>query len=281
MGLLYCFFYLVRSMTPASAMLTREPIEVMTATSPLMKDSLKVDSRPQNRILVVEDEGDIADLLALHLIDLDAQVEIASDGLLALQKIKAEAWDAVLLDLRLPRLDGLDICREVRAEANYVPIMMLTSRDTELDRVLGLEIGADDYLTKPFSIPELKARVKALIRRSRHNAPAERDSDKASLSLASMQLDRRTRSVSLAGQGLKLTCKEFELLWFFASSPGEAFSRSELLDKVWGYGHDGYEHTVNSHINRLRTKLQEGFPEHNFIQTVWGVGYRFVEVGAE
>lgn len=230
-----------------------------------------------NRILVVEDERDLGRLVVMHLEDLGAKVELVSDGQEAMKRMSTEDWDAVVLDLRLPGIDGLDICRAVRAEANTVPIMMLTSRDTELDRVLGLEIGADDYLTKPFSIPELKARVKALIRRSRQQSKVS-DNEKGSLNLGSIKLDRRTRSASLEGAELHLTSKEFELLWFFVSSPDEAFSRSELLDKVWGYGHDGYEHTVNSHINRLRNKLQGLCSRHDFIQTVWGVGYRFVDM---
>lgn len=229
----------------------------------------------QLRVLVVEDEADLAALISMHLQDLEAETVWVADGKEALACILREHWDAVVLDLRLPGMDGLDICRAVRAEANAVPIMMLTSRDTELDRVLGLEIGADDYLSKPFSIPELKARVKALIRRSRQQASVQK-SEKACLKLDSLVLDRRMHSASLDNISLNLTVKEFELLWFFALAPGEAFSRSELLDKVWGYGHEGYEHTVNSHINRLRNKLQQVCVQHQFIETVWGLGYRYV-----
>lgn len=247
-----------------------------SSTLPSIDDVPNSNSASRHQILVVEDESDLGDLVVMHLSDLDAQVELVSDGIQALERIKSGVWDAVVLDLRLPGMDGLDICRSVRADGNQVPIMMLTSRDTELDRVLGLEIGADDYLTKPFSIPELKARIKALIRRSRQQASVQ-NNEKAKLTIGPMVLDRRTHNARLAGVELSLTVKEFELLWFFASSPGEAFSRSELLDKVWGYGHDGYEHTVNSHINRLRNKLQKSYPSHEFIETVWGLGYRYVE----
>lgn len=235
------------------------------------------DGTPQrkHRFLVIEDENDIAELIAMHLDDLDAEVVVANTGDKGLALALSEQWNAILLDLKLPGMDGLDVCRHIRAEADFVPIMMLTSRDTELDRVLGLEIGADDYLTKPFSVPELKARVKALVRRSQHSVQEPQVDNLDIIKHPSFEMDRRTRHVNIAQKALTLTAKEFDLLWFFAQSPGIVFNRSELLDKVWGYGHDGYEHTVNSHINRLRNKLEKHSPTHEFIETVWGVGYRF------
>lgn len=228
----------------------------------------------RHRFLVVEDEQDIADLVALHLSDLNADVDTVQDGAEGLNKALAESWDAVLLDLRLPNMNGLDICRELRAQASYVPIMMLTSRSTELDRVLGLEIGADDYMVKPFSVAELKARVKALVRRSQqpNNAfPAKAEQ----IRREHLFLDRSRRLARLDDITLDLTAREFDLLWHFASHPGKVFRRSELLDQVWGYGHDGYQHTVNSHINRLRAKIEQNPGEPYFIETIWGVGYRF------
>lgn len=227
----------------------------------------------KHRFLVIEDESDIAELIALHLDDLDADVTIASNGNDGLKMALDGNWDAILLDLKLPGLDGIEVCRQIRSESDFVPIMMLTSRDTELDRVLGLEIGADDYLTKPFSVPELKARVKALVRRSKHatKTPVPQDV----IEHPDFFMDKKKRTVSIASSALQLTAKEFDLLWFFAKSPGEVFNRSQLLDKVWGYGHDGYEHTVNSHINRLRSKLEKHCPTREYIETVWGVGYRF------
>jgi len=230
----------------------------------------------RKRFLVIEDEPDIANLLALHLGDLDADVVIEHDGQQGLNQALTGQWDAILLDLRLPNLDGLDICRTIRAQASFVPIMMLTSRDTELDRVLGLEIGADDYMVKPFSVAELKARVKALVRRARQQSvPVTTENEQ--LVAQDLILNHAKRSAVLETKLLELTAKEFDLLWFFASSPGTVFKRGELLDKVWGYGHEGYEHTVNSHINRLRSKLEKDPGNPRYIQTIWGVGYRFLE----
>lgn len=230
----------------------------------------------RRRFLIVEDEQDIADLIALHLSDLNAEVDTVQDGAEGLNRALNERWDAVLLDLRLPNMDGLDICRTLRAQASYVPIMMLTSRSTELDRVLGLEIGADDYMVKPFSVAELKARVKALVRRSqqsnRHLA-----NDAEQIQSDNLFLDKTRRMARLADKTIDLTAKEFDLLWHFARHPGKVFKRSELLDQVWGYGHDGYQHTVNSHINRLRSKLEKDPGNPYFIETIWGVGYRFRE----
>ena len=228
----------------------------------------------KKRFLVVEDEPDIASLLSLHLRDLNADVVTVGDGLDGLEHALNEQWDAILLDLQLPRMDGLELCREIRAQAGTVPVMMLTSRSTELDRVLGLEIGADDYMVKPFSIPELKARVKALLRRA---AISQEPAEKTQKQITSngLALDQEKRSAILEGELLDLTPKEFELLWFFASQPGVVFKRADLLDKVWGYGHEGYEHTVNSHINRLRSKLEKDPAKPKYIETVWGVGYRF------
>ena len=190
----------------------------------------------------------------------------------------SEEWDLVVLDLRLPRLGGLDVCREIRASGRHVPILILTARAGELDRVHGLELGADDYLSKPFSVLELQARAKALLRRAAFGKAARSaatGSQAASLQFGALRLDRLRRMASLAGQDLVLTPREWELLSFFAEHPGQAFSRAELLDRVWGYGHDGYNHTVNTHINRLRAKLGDDRSVPTYIHTVWGTGYRF------
>ena len=230
------------------------------------------------KILVVEDERDIAELIALHLAELPAEVMLAHDGPHGLQLALRGPWDAIVLDIRLPGLNGLDLCREVRAQMSHVPILMLTARGGELDRVLGLELGADDYLTKPFSVLELQARVKALLRRSALTAvrSAEALAHKPSLiEHGSLRIDRTQRRSWLAGAEVVLTPREFDLLWHFVQHPGRVFTRTELLADVWGYGHDGYDHTVNSHINRLRSKLGDERAESAFIHTVWGVGYRF------
>jgi DNA-binding response OmpR family regulator len=227
----------------------------------------------KKNVLVVEDETDIAELLALHLQDLDCEVTLAADGHEGMRQAFARNWELVILDLRLPGPDGLSICRALRRESRYVPILMLTSKSSELDRVLGLELGADDYVTKPFSISELMARVKAIFRRvesleKRFPGVAE------PISIGPMQIDTKGRQVKVNGESMLLTAREFDLLVHFARHPGHVFSRAQLLDSVWGYGHDGYEHTVNSHINRLRAKIEPDPAHPEMIVTVWGVGYK-------
>ena len=226
---------------------------------------------PQRRVLVIEDEPDMAALLSLHLAELPARVQAVSDGLRGLQIAQQDgAWDLIVLDLRLPGLGGLDVCRALRQAGDRVPILMLSARTAELDRVLGLELGADDYLTKPFSVLELVARVRALWRRFDNPASLASGQEQAALRRGPLRMDRLQRRAWLNGSELPLTGREFELLWCFAGEPGRAFSRGELLDRVWGTQHDGYEHTVNTHINRLRNKIGAGY-----IHTVWGRGYRF------
>jgi DNA-binding response OmpR family regulator len=227
----------------------------------------------KRKVLVVEDEKDIAELLALHLRDLDCQVTLACDGHEGMRQAFARNWDLVILDLRLPGPDGLSICRALRRESRYVPILMLTSKSSELDRVLGLELGADDYVTKPFSVSELMARVKAIFRRvesleKRFPGGAE------TLTIGPLKIDTSGREVLVNNQPMPLTAREFDLLLHFARHPGHVFSRAQLLDSVWGYGHDGYEHTVNSHINRLRAKIEPDPAQPEVIVTVWGVGYK-------
>jgi DNA-binding response OmpR family regulator len=234
------------------------------------------DRSTDPRILVIEDERDIAGLISMHLADMPARVTVAHDGKEGLKLAMGAEWHALVLDLRLPGMGGLDICRELRAHGKRVPLLMLTARGSELDRVLGLELGADDYLTKPFSVLELRARVKALLRRAAQPAPVPEPPREASrIEVGGLAIDREQRRVHLDGDEVSLTAREFELLWHFAGQPGRVFTRSELLADVWGYGHDGYDHTVNSHINRLRAKLGDEREQARFIHTVWGVGYRF------
>lgn len=226
------------------------------------------------KVLVVEDNPDIAKLVSLHLKDLDCEVALAADGLRGLEQARARRYDLIILDLMLPGMDGLELCRRLRGETDYTPILMLTAKSSEVDRVVGLEIGADDYLTKPFSIRELLARVKAIFRRvdalgaGRPQAPKR-------LNLGAMAIDVEKRTVTVAGQAVDLTAKEFDLLLQFAEHPGRVYSRQQLLDLVWGTGHMGYEHTVNSHINRLRGKIEDNPAEPAYVLTVWGVGYKF------
>lgn len=231
----------------------------------------------QRRFLVVEDELDLANLIQLHLQDFHAHITHIARGDFALQKALTEPWDLMILDLRLPGMDGLDVCRELRSRGMEFPIMMLTARTTELDRVLGLELGADDYLSKPFSSLELVARVKALLRRSerKHN---QTHTGTNQLNIKHLTIDKLQRNVFSHKLPIELTAREFDLLWFFANNQGRVFRRTELLDSVWGYGHEGYEHTVNSHINRLRAKIEPDPTNPQLLHTVWGVGYKFCEV---
>ncbi|MES2825913.1 MAG: response regulator transcription factor [Pseudomonadota bacterium] len=232
-------------------------------------------ARPR-RFLVVEDELDLANLIQLHLQDFHAEVTHVDRGDLALQKALNEHWDLMILDLRLPGMDGLDVCREMRSKGIEFPVMMLTARTTELDRVLGLELGADDYLSKPFSSLELVARVKALLRRSERK-PNSIPATTHQFIIKNLAINKLQRSVYNNNIPIELTAREFDLLWFFATHQGQVFRRTELLDSVWGYGHDGYEHTVNSHINRLRGKIEDDPANPQLLHTVWGVGYKFCE----
>lgn len=234
------------------------------------------------RILVVDDDQDIARLVQLHLSDLGFEVDLAFDGQAGLDKAQAAPPDLIVLDLMLPHVDGLEVCRRLRESGHYVPLLMLTAKSTELDRVLGLEMGADDYLTKPFSIGELVARVKAIFRRVEAIQSANQsDETEERVCVGGLEIDSGRRTVTLDGEPVTLTAREFDLLQHFARHPGRVYSRAQLLDSVWGYGHDGYEHTVNSHINRLRAKIEADPAQPRFILTVWGVGYKFAEPLAE
>ncbi|MGV6859544.1 MAG: response regulator transcription factor [bacterium] len=227
----------------------------------------------KKHILVVEDDKDIAELIRLHLTDLGHQIVVEHNGDEAWRVFRQGSFDLVVLDIMLPGLDGLEICRRIRQhETRYTSVLMLTARTTELDRVLGLELGADDYLSKPFSLPECVARVKALLRRSEGLA---KQAPNRPLCIESLQINPESRSVSRAGEALDLTAKEFDLLYHFARHPGQVFSRLQLLDQVWGYNHEGYEHTVNTHINRLRQKIEPDCKKPRYIKTIWGVGYQF------
>ena len=230
----------------------------------------------KRRILLVEDEQDIAELVTLHLGDLCDEIVVASDGHAGMRLATSDHWSLIILDLRLPGPNGLEICRAIRRDRPYQPVLMLTSMSAELDRVLGLETGADDYLTKPFSILELVARVRAIFRRVDNMQQQSTDVEAETVvNTGNMTIDPARREVILDGRMVDLTAREFDLLDYFARHPGRVFRRSDLLDKVWGYGHEGYEHTVNSHINRLRAKIEDNPSKPEIIVTVWGVGYKF------
>ena len=226
-------------------------------------------------ILVIEDEPQLARLVEMHLRDAGCRVEVALSGAEGLSLASKRRFDLLVLDLMLPDMDGLDVCRELHANRNFTPILILTARSGEVDRVLGLELGADDYLTKPFSVRELVARVKAILRRI--DRMAEENGAPELLEFEDLSIDREKRRVSIRQHGVRLTAKEYDLLLQFARNPGRVYTRSQLLDLVWGYGEGTYEHTVNSHINRLRAKIEDDPSQPHFIRTVWGVGYRFFD----
>ncbi|HBR2675071.1 TPA: response regulator transcription factor [Klebsiella pneumoniae] len=226
------------------------------------------------KILLVEDDRDIATLLRLNLQDEGYQIVYEADGAQALVQLKKGVWDAVILDLMLPGVDGLEICRRIRQMTRYLPVIIISARTSETHRVLGLEMGADDYLPKPFSVLELIARVKALFRRQEAMGNNIR-MEAGSISCHGLDIDPLAREVRLRGEHVNLTPREFDLLYWFARHPGEVFSRLSLLDQVWGYQHGGYEHTVNTHINRVRIKIEHDPAEPEIILTVWGKGYKF------
>jgi DNA-binding response OmpR family regulator len=228
------------------------------------------------KILIIEDNTDIADLIRLHLEDLNFDSQIANTGEIGLRLFKTGQFDLVILDLMLPIIDGLTVCKQLRRQDQRIPVIMLTSKSSEIDRVLGLELGADDYLTKPFSLPELMARIKVQLRRLATFAKPNSQPKKI-LQRGKLVINPDTHTVTHAGKMIELTAREFELLHHFASHPGRVYSRMELLDQVWGYHYEGYEHTVNSHINRLRNKIETLPSQPDFIITVWGVGYKFNE----
>jgi len=230
------------------------------------------------RILIIEDDEEIIELIQINVEHLDYDLDTATDGKKGLKKAQSQNFDLIVLDLMLPKLDGLEICKKLRAENNNTPILMLTAKSEEFDKVLGLELGADDYLTKPFSIRELLARIKANLRRVKVDKKDNMEGkQQEKVAIGNLSIEPEKRKVTLDGEVISVTPKEFELLYLFACNPGKAFSRDDLLEQVWGYQFDGYDHTVNSHINRLRNKIEDYPSEPTYLKTVWGVGYRFVE----
>lgn len=231
----------------------------------------------EKKVLIIEDDPDIGDLLELHLKDLDLNLDRAEDGEVGLQKALDNDYELVLLDLMLPKLNGMDVCKKIREYKKSLPILMLTAKNDEFDKVLGLELGADDYLTKPFSIRELVARIKAIIRRVNAVIEDQVNTEIKEMEFGNLNINLEKRRVILNSKNIELTAKEFDLLALFAQNPGKAYTRENLLNIVWGYQFSGYEHTVNSHINRLRSKIEKNPAEPEFIKTVWGIGYKFAE----
>jgi len=228
-----------------------------------------------HHILVAEDQADIRDLIVLNLQLAGYEVAAAADGAAALASQQERASDLLVLDLMMPLVDGLEVIKSLRARGRATPILMLTAKSTELDRVLGLELGADDYLTKPFSMAELLARVKALLRRAELLRAAQAaPAPSQAVRNGALEILPVRREVRVDRQVLEFTALEFDLLLYFAQHPGRVFSRAQLLDAVWGYSHDGYEHTVTTHINRLRAKVEQDPMSPRYILTVRGAGYK-------
>ncbi len=225
------------------------------------------------KALIVEDEKHIVELLSIHLKDLDLDVDTSNNGKDGLDLALTNDYSVILLDIMMPEKDGIEVCRELRGAGIKTPVLMLTAKSEEFDKVLGLEIGADDYLTKPFSVRELIARVKALLRR--YDSYQESKLFSAIITVDELEINLEKRQVKLEQVLLELTPKEFDLLYLLANNPGKSYSREQLLKTVWGYDFKGYEHTVNSHINRLRGKVEKDANHPEFIKTVWGIGYAF------
>lgn len=227
-------------------------------------------------VLIIEDDQKMIDLVEIHIKDLGLKLDKAKDGLSGLEKALEKDYCLIILDIMLPQMDGIEVCKRIRAHNKSLPVLMLTAKSEELDKVLGLEIGADDYITKPFSIREFIARVKVILRRvDVENEKQAQTAEESQIERGELKIDLDKHLVLLKGRAIELTAKEFDLLVLFARHPGRTYNRERLLDLVWGYKYDGYEHTVNSHINRLRNKLEEDPANPRFIKTLWGVGYRF------
>lgn len=226
-------------------------------------------------LLVVEDDENISTMINEHFSRAGYSVKTAEDGLAGVQAALNDHPDVVVLDLMLPKMDGLAVCREIREKAPYIPILMLTAKDDVVDKVLGLEMGADDYITKPFSLRELEARIKSVLRRSRSAVTTDGASDEAPIIRGKLRIEPSKREVTVGERQVELTPKEFDLLRLFASNPGRVFPRKYLLEKIWDYSYEGYDRTIDSHINRLRAKIEENPENPQMVLTVWGIGYKF------
>ncbi len=228
------------------------------------------------KALIIEDDKDISELISIHLSDMDLEVDKSYDGKEGLMKALNNHYRFILLDIRLPLLDGFEVCKRLRMEKINTPILMLTSKSEEIDKVLGLEMGADDYISKPFGIRELLARIKAVLRRYDSSMQKDGEEDKE-IRFNKLYINVGMRIVEVDGKRIDLSPKEFDLLVHLASNPGKTYSRMHLLNQIWGYEFEGFEHTVNSHINRLRSKIEKNMSEPEYILTTWGVGYKFRE----
>jgi DNA-binding response OmpR family regulator len=235
-------------------------------------------SEPTERkisLLVVEDDENISSAISEYFSRAGYSVKTVEDGLMGVKAALDDPPDAVVLDLMLPKMDGLAVCRELRDKVSYLPILMLTAKDDVVDKVLGLEMGADDYITKPFSLRELEARIKSVLRRSRTASSSDGSKTEAPITRGKLRIDPARREVTIGERQVDLTPKEFDLLRLFAANPGRVFPRKYLLEKIWDYSYEGYDRTIDSHINRLRAKIEENPENPQMVLTVWGIGYKF------
>lgn len=223
------------------------------------------------RVLIVDDEKLIVKGIRFSLEKDDYEVDTAYDGGEALEKARENTYDVILLDLMLPVMNGMDVCRQIR-EFSDVPIIMLTAKGEDMDKILGLEYGADDYITKPFNILEVKARIKAILRRTR---AAKKNLEENVIVNGDVRLDKDNRRVQICGREINLTGKEFELLEFLVANPGKVYGRAKLLQLIWGKDYPGDERTVDVHVRRLREKIEPNPSEPRYVQTKWGVGYYY------
>ncbi len=230
-----------------------------------------------SHVLVVEDDPHIVSLLSIHLHDLSLQVDTCLNGTEGLNLAISKPYDLIILDVMLPGMDGVQICQRLRALDFQTPILMLTAKSEEFDKVMGLESGADDYLTKPFGVREFNARVKAILRRSVMREKSMQSDSRDTIQFNELKIIKSKFKVLIKDEKIQLTPKEFELLKLLAENPGTTFSRDQLLEQVWGYEFSGYEHTVNSHINRLRAKIEPDINNPIYVLTTWGTGYRFTD----
>lgn len=231
----------------------------------------------QGNVLIIEDDAEIAGLIKLHLEDLPARVTTVADGCEGLLEARAARYDLIVLDLRLPGCDGLEICQALRAERVLTPILIVSAKGADVDRIVGLQLGADDFLPKPFNVAELAARAKALLRRSEYaRSGAAAKPSSAILRAGDVSIDPSTRTVKVGPREVDLTAKEFDLLHLLARQPGRVLSRTQILEALWRSPYEGYEHNVNCHINRLRLKIEHDPHKPRYLITVWGVGYKFV-----
>ena len=230
---------------------------------------------PATSLLVVEDDENISTAIKEYFSRAGYSVTTASDGVAGVEAAGKNRPDVVVLDLMLPKMDGLAVCKELRQSNPQMPIIMLTAKDDIVDKVLGLEMGADDYITKPFSLREVEARIKSVLRRARAATATGDGKDETPIVRGHLRVDPVRREVTIADRHVDLTPKEFDLLRLFASNPGRVFPRKYLLEKIWDYSYEGYDRTIDSHINRLRAKIEENPENPQMVLTVWGIGYKF------